>query len=78
MEKLTRFFTTEADSSKDTSRLITDRLDCPPPKIAGSEINNRGPLADRTSLPKGEVFLDDQTHAKSNGVSKVARIAIKA
>ena len=80
MEKLTRFFATEADSGKDTSRLITDRLDCPAPKIAGSEINNRGRLATsgRTSLPGREVFVDDETYAKSNGVSEVARIAIKA
>jgi hypothetical protein len=44
MEKLTRFFATEGDSGKGTSRLITDRLDCPP-EIAGSEINNWGRLA---------------------------------
>jgi len=80
MEKLTHFFATEADSGTDTSRLITDRLDCPAPKIAGSEINNRGRLAtpSRTSLPGGEVFVDDETRARSNGVSEVARIAIKA
>jgi len=45
MEKLTRFFATEADSGKKTSRLIADRLDCPGPEIASSEINNRGRLA---------------------------------
>ena len=80
MEKLTRSFATEADSGKDTARLIPGRLDCPPPKIAGSEMNNRGRLATsgRNSLPGGEVFVDDGVHAKSNGVSEVARIAIKA
>jgi DNA-binding LytR/AlgR family response regulator len=80
MEKLTRFLATEADSVKDISRLITDRLDCLAPKIAGSEINNRGRLATSggTSLPGGEVLVDDETHAKSKGVSEVARIAIKA
>jgi LytTr DNA-binding domain len=80
MEKLTRSFATEADSGKDTRRLITCRLDCPAPKIAGSEMNNRGWLATsgRTSLPGGEGFVDDETHAKSTGVSEVARIAIKA
>jgi DNA-binding LytR/AlgR family response regulator len=79
MEKLTRFFATEADSGKDTSRLITDRLDCLVPKIAGSEINNRGlATSGRTSSPGGEVFVDDETHANSNRVSGVARIAIKA
>jgi DNA-binding LytR/AlgR family response regulator len=80
MEKLTRFFATDADSGKDTSRLITDRLDGSAPKLAGSEVNNRGCLATsgRTSLPGAEVFLDEETNAKSNGVSEVARIAIKA
>jgi len=80
MEKLTRFFTTEADSGKDIGRLITDRLDCPVPKIAGSEINNRGRLATsgRTSSAGSEVVVDDETHANSNRVSGVARIAIKA
>jgi DNA-binding LytR/AlgR family response regulator len=80
LEKLTRFFGTEADSGKDTSRLIADRFYCPAPKIAASEINNRGRLATsgRILLPEGEVFVDDETHAKSNGVSGVARIAIKA
>jgi DNA-binding LytR/AlgR family response regulator len=78
MEKLTRFFATEPDSGQDTSRLITDRLDCPASKISGSGINNRGRLATsgKTSLPGGEVFVDE-TRAKSNGVSEVARIAIK-
>lgn len=80
MEKLTRFFTTEADSGKDTVRLITDPLDCSAPEISGSEVNNRGCLATlrKTSLAVGEVFLDDVSHAKSNGGSEVARIAIKA
>jgi len=80
MEKLTHFFTTEADSGKDTSRLITDWVDCPEPKVAGSEINSRGRLAtaSRPSLPGGEVFVDDKTRAKTNRVSEVARIAIKA
>jgi len=79
MEKLTRFFATKADSGTDTSRLITDRLDCPVPRIAGSEINNRERLATpgRTLLP-GEVFVDDETHAKSRRASEVARMAIKA
>jgi DNA-binding LytR/AlgR family response regulator len=80
MEKLTRFFPTDADSGKDTSRLITDRLDCPAQRIAGNEINNRGRLATsgRTSLPGDEVFVDDETHAKSDRVIQVVRIAIKA
>jgi len=80
MEKLTRFFATEADSGKDTARLITDWVDRPAPKVAGSGINSRGRLATsgRPSLPGGEVFVDDETHAKSNRVSEVARIAIKA
>ena len=80
MEKLTRSFATEADSGKDTARLIPGRLDCPPPKIAGSEMNNRGRWATSgtTSLPGGEVFVDDETRAKSNGGNEVARIAVKA
>jgi DNA-binding LytR/AlgR family response regulator len=80
MEKLTRFFATEADSGKDTSRLITERMNCPAPKIASSKIHNSGRLATsaRTSLPGGEVFVNDETPAKRNRVSGVARIAIKA
>ena len=80
MEKLTRFFATEADSGKGTSRLITDRLDCPVPKLSGSEISNRERLATsgEASLPRAEVFEDDNPHAKNNHASEVARIAIKA
>src|ERR1700722_4067637 len=80
MERLTRFFTTEAGSGKDTSRLITGRLDCTAPKIAGNEINNRERLATSgtTSLPGSGVLLDDETHTKRNVVNEVVRIAIKA
>src|SRR5271166_1643311 len=80
MEKLTRFFTTEAGSGKDTSRLITGRLDCTAPEIASKEINNRERLATlgRTSLPGSGGFVDDETHTKRNGVNEVVRIAIKA
>lgn len=80
MEKLTRFFTTEAGSGKDTSRLITGRLDCTAPEIASNEINNRERLATlgRTSLPGSGGFVDDETHTKRNGVNEVVRIAIKA
>lgn len=80
MEKLTRFFATEADSGKDTSRLISDRPDRPAPRIAGTEINDRGRLATlgKASLPGVEVFVDNEPHAKSNHVSEVARLAIKA
>jgi DNA-binding LytR/AlgR family response regulator len=79
MEKLARFLATEADSGQGISPLITDQLDCPPPAIAGSEINNRGRLATsgRTSLPGREAFVQDETHAKSN-VASDGRIAIKA
>jgi DNA-binding LytR/AlgR family response regulator len=75
MEKLTSFFATDANSGKDTSR-----LDYAAPKIAGSEINHRGRLATSgtTPLPAGEVFLDNAIHAKSNRISEVARIAVKA
>jgi DNA-binding LytR/AlgR family response regulator len=80
MEKLTHFFATEADSGKDTSRLITDWVDCPAPKVADSEIDRRSRLAtsSRPSLPRVKVFADDEAHAKSNRGSEVARIAIKA
>ena len=80
MEKLTRFFATEADSGKDTSRLITGRLNCPTPKISSNEIDTRKGLATlgRTSLPASGIFVDDDTHTKSNGVTEVARIAVKA
>jgi DNA-binding LytR/AlgR family response regulator len=80
MEKLTRFFATEPDSGRDASRLISDWSDCPAPKIASSEINNPGRLATlgKTSLPGCEPFVNDRTHAKSNGASEVLRMAIKA
>lgn len=80
MEKLTHVFATEADSGKDTSRLINDRSNPPAPKIAGCEINSRGRVAkpSRASLPRREVFEDDKARAKSSGASEVARIAIKA
>lgn len=80
MEKLTSFFTTKVDTGKDTSRLITDRLDRLAPKIAGTKINNREQLgaSGRTSLPGGQLLIDNEAYAKSNRVSGVARIAIKA
>lgn len=80
MEKPTHFFGTEAGSGKGTSRLITDRLDCPAAKIAGGESNNweRFSTSGRTSLPVTEVFADDETHAKSSHVSEAGRLAIKA
>ena len=80
MEKLTRFFTTEAQSDKDASLLIADRLDSPVPEIAVSEISSRGQLAraERASLPCTEVFADDETQAMSKHVSDVARLAVKS
>jgi len=74
MLKLQRLSSTETDSGKETSR-----LENPARKPAGSEINNRGRLATsvHTSLPAGEEVLD-ATHAKSNRINEVARIAIKA
>jgi DNA-binding LytR/AlgR family response regulator len=49
-------------------------------KVVGSEINKRARLATtvRTSSPADELFVDDDTQAKSNVVREVARIAIKA
>ena len=80
MEKLTRFFTTEIDSGKDTSRPIPDRRDRSAAEIAGTEIPNqpRSATSDRVSLPRGEVFADHETHAKGNGVREAARMAVKA
>jgi DNA-binding LytR/AlgR family response regulator len=80
MEKLTRFFTTETDSGKGTSRLIPGRLDRSAAKVAGTEIHNGERLATsgRALLPRVEVFADHETHAKGNGASEVARMAIKA
>jgi hypothetical protein len=80
LEKLTRFLATEAAPGKDTSRLIADRLDGTAPKIASSEIDHWGGLATsaRPPLAGAEPFVENKTHAKSNGVSKIARIAIKA
>lgn len=74
-ENMTRLFATEADAGKDTSR-----LDYAAPKTAGSEIKNRGRLATsvNTTLPPGEVVLDNALPAKFNRIGEVARIAIKA
>lgn len=79
MEKRTNFFSPEVDSGRDTSRLISEGLDCQAPKIAGSEVNHSGPLAPfgRTSLP-GAVLVDGPAAAKNNRVNDVARIAVKA
>jgi len=80
MEKLTRFFAPEVDSGNSGSRLITDRLECPAPKIAASEVNNHGRPATsgRTSLPGSKVVADDESHAKSTRATEATRIAIKA
>src|SRR5215469_5977977 len=80
MEKLTRFFTTEIDSGEDINRLIPDRLDRSAAEMAATETHNRGRLAtsERASLPLGEVFADHETRAKGNGVSEIARMAVKA
>src|SRR5215468_7447010 len=80
MEKLTRFFGTEADSGKDASRLTPDTLDWLAPEIAASNIDNweRSARSASTSLPGGEVSTNDVTQAKSNHLIEVARIAIKA
>jgi DNA-binding LytR/AlgR family response regulator len=80
MEKLTRFLETEADSGKDASSLTPDKLDCLAPEIPASSVDNwgRSAISASTSLPGGEVFTNDMTHAKSNHLSEVARIAIKA
>jgi DNA-binding LytR/AlgR family response regulator len=80
MEKLTRFFATEAGYGNDASGLIADRLDCPPPKVAVSEVNSRGRSAtsSRTSLPGSKALVADEPHAKSMRGSEVARIAVKA
>ncbi len=63
-----------------TYAAASHRLDCPGPEVANSEIKNRGTIGKirQASLLGGKVFLDDETHAKSDGVSGVARIAIKA
>ena len=79
MEKLTRSFATEADSGKDSTRLIADCLDCPAPKLAFTRVGNQGwvETSDRGSLPMGKVFADDGPPA-NNGAGATARIAIKA
>lgn len=78
MEKVTGF-ATQADSGAGTNQLIADGLDCPA-STPGSESHNSGLLAtsSRASPPEGEVFIDDETHAKGIGVNEVARIAVKA
>ena len=53
----------ETDSGKDTNRLIK---------------NQWGRLATSSRPSLAGVFVDDETHAKGNRVSEVARIAIKA
>jgi DNA-binding LytR/AlgR family response regulator len=80
MEKLTRFFGTDADSGKDASSLTPDRLDCLAPEIASGNIDNRGrsAISASTSLLGGEVFANDVTHGKNSHLSDVERIAIKA
>jgi DNA-binding LytR/AlgR family response regulator len=80
MEKFTRFFTTEIDSGKDTSRRITDRLDRLADEMDGTEIYNPGRFTTpgRASLSGGEVFADHPTPAKGNAVSEVVRMAVKA
>jgi DNA-binding LytR/AlgR family response regulator len=48
-------------------------------KLARTEVSNVGHFAtsDRASPQRGEVFLDDATHAGSRGTGGIARIAIK-
>jgi DNA-binding LytR/AlgR family response regulator len=80
LEKPTHFFATETDSGKDTSRLITDRLDYPGTEKAGSDTNNGRRLATSggTSFPASEVSVENDIHAKNNHVKEFGRIAIKA
>jgi DNA-binding LytR/AlgR family response regulator len=80
MEKLTRSFATGADSGKDSSRLIADRLDCLATKMARTRVSNRGwvETSDRASAQMGEVFVDDDGPPANNGAGAIARIAIKA
>ena len=80
MEKLTRFFTTEIDSSKDTSRLIPARPDPLAAEMAGTEISNqaRSATSDRVSLPWGALLADHETHANGKGVREAARMAVRA
>jgi hypothetical protein len=79
LEKPTHFFATETDSGKDTSWLITDRLDRPGTKKAGSDTNG-GRLATSggTSFPASEVSVENDIHAKNNHIKEFGRIAIKA
>jgi DNA-binding LytR/AlgR family response regulator len=80
MEKLTRFFGTEADSGKNASSLTPDGLACLAPEMAASNIGDRGrsAISAGTSLPGSEILASDVTPAKGNHLSEVARIAIKA
>jgi DNA-binding LytR/AlgR family response regulator len=80
MEKLIRSFAREADSGKDSSRLIADRLDCLAPKMACTQVSNRGwfEKSDWASLQMGEGFVDDDGPPANNGAGEISRIAIKA
>jgi DNA-binding LytR/AlgR family response regulator len=80
MEKLLRSFATEADSGKDRSRLIVDRLDCLAPKLASTQVSDRGwfETSERASSQMGEVFADDDDPPANNGAGEIARIAVKA
>jgi len=80
MEKLKRFSATETDSGKDSNRLITNQLHPSAAEMAGTEIHNRERFvtSGRASSQRDEMFADHGAHAKSNGVSEVVRIAVKA
>jgi len=80
MEKLLRSFATEADSGKDRSRLIVDRLDGLAPKLASTQVSDRGwfETSERASSQMGEVFADDDDPPANNGAGEIARIAVKA
>ena len=80
MEKLKRFFATEADFGKDTSRLISDPRISPVSNISRSKINRWGQSAasSKTSLPKPEECVANENCAKSHHVSEAPLIAVKA
>ena len=79
MEKSTPFFETEADSGKDVSSLIPDRLDSLATEIASDiDIPGHSARSASASLLGGDLFANDVTHRKNNHLSDVARIAVKA
>ena len=80
MEKLKRFFATEAAFGSDSSRLVTDPRTYPVSNIANTKINSweQSAASPRNSLPKVEECIASETYARFHHASEALRIAVKA